>query len=310
MPGRNGKGSIKEAIRADDLRRLERLLQTHAPDGEGDDMFVAIEHGASIELVRLIADHLPNNAFKAYAIPTPLHEAGARTDLEVIRFLNERYPEMVTILDDLYNTCLQTAVRNGVRLNGIKYLYDRLKKEKMLVSDYDGRNPLHFVGRDTPHDVVQFLADKNRKFARDGAVDDEFGTFPLHAAVDNGAGLGAVRILYEKYPRAIVRTDREYGRLPLHYAAKQSTPDVVKFLLDRFMDAARTADRESLDLPLHKAASRRDGASKRVVRRILKAWPQAIHEKNRKGQTPLQLAQESDVRDPAVLDLLTRGLPK
>jgi Ankyrin repeat len=60
---------------------------------------------------------------------------------------------------------------------------------------------------------------------------------PLHIAIGKRIGLGGVRILYEKYPRAIVHLDGG-GRLPLHHAAERSTPDVVKFLLDKFKDAA------------------------------------------------------------------------
>jgi hypothetical protein len=75
------------------------------------------------------------------------------------------------------------------------------------------------------------------------------------------------------------------------------------------MRPARVAYQDSSSLPLHLAAAR-EVASRRVVRRLVRAWPQAIYEKNRMGLTPLQVALASGWQDPAILEVLTNGLPK
>ena len=75
------------------------------------------------------------------------------------------------------------------------------------------------------------------------------------------------------------------------------------------MRPARVADQDSSSLPLHLAAAR-EVASRRVVRRLERAWPQAIYEKNRKGLTPLQVVLASVVHDPAILEVFTNGLSK
>jgi ankyrin repeat protein len=274
-PGHRSEDAITKAIRANDLHGLGRLVEKNVVLDE-ENMCEAVECGESLAMVKLIAENLPDDDF----------------------------------YDEGRKACMHTSVEDGARLNGAKYMCDpdkhMYKERNQLHTGYHDTNPLHFVGERTPTDVVQFLANKDPTLVRE---EDDDGMFPLHAAIRNGADLGAVQILYDKYPRAIVRFDKCLGRLPLHHAAERAKPDVVKFLLSRYKDAARAPDKGTFSLPLHVAAARRV-ASKRVVRRLVKAWPVAIHEKNRKGLTPLQVAQASGVHDAAVLDLLANGLPK
>jgi ankyrin repeat protein len=131
---------------------------------------------------------------------------------------------------------------------------------------------------------------------------------------ENGADLAAVRNICEEFSVAVYQTDCK-GRLPLHHAASPSTPEVVEFLLkESCTDAARkrTSYYDGLvhdqDLPLHLAAARQT-ASKCVVELLIQAWPQAIHEKNGWDETPMQVANNTGVKDPAVLDVLANGLP-
>jgi hypothetical protein len=139
---------------------------------------------------------------------------------------------------------------------------------------------------------------------------------PLHAALRNGAGLAAVKIIFEGFQAAIYHPDRK-GRLPLHRAASHSTPDVVNFLLTAIGNNGTAENRTrgdpqngqvGGDLPLHLAAARRT-PSKKIAELLIQAWPEAIHEKNGYEQTPLQVAQKAGVEDPEVLNLLANGMP-
>jgi ankyrin repeat protein len=176
--------------------------------------------------------------------------------------------------------------------------------------DKEYRRLFHFVGSETPLEVVQFLADVENGRNRVGRD----GMLPLHAALENGADLAAVRIIYEEFSVAVYQTDSK-GRLTLHHAASHSTPEVVELLLkESCTDAARKRTSQHFgsdhvhSVPLHLAAARQTPSTS-VVELLIQAWPQAIHEKNGSDETPFQVAKRTGVKDPAVLDVLANGLP-
>jgi hypothetical protein len=147
-------------------------------------MHVAVENGASLELVRFTSNSLPKDAFDecsdARENGTPFHWASEDTGLDVLRYLDEEYPDMIQEINQNGYTFVQLTILRGLRPNVVKWAYRRLKRLPTPPwFDKEYRSLFHVVGTETPLEVMQILADMENDCNR---VDLD-GMLPLHAAL-------------------------------------------------------------------------------------------------------------------------------
>lgn len=118
---------------------------------------------------------------------------------------------------------------------------------------------------------------------------DLYGWRPLHHAVHNEASVDVITLLVDAWEGSLVEGTDDWS-VPLHYAVSSrggSRLEVVAFLIERCPEALQEKDCRG-QLPLHCAIQ--GGASPDVVRCLVHAHPTALQTKDEKGRLPLHLA--------------------
>jgi len=160
---------------------------------------------------------------------------------------------------------------------------------------YDGQissrvNALHMASAvGAPPEVIQGLAAFNPGAAFQ--VDRKYGRIPLQIAVMTGASAATVGALL-KIDTKTAREKDNNGRVALHYACKDPVggESSTRLLLRAYPEGAMVAD-DSGFLPLHVAC--RYGTSLSVIRMLIRAAPESMLRKTKKGSTPMVCAKTS-----------------
>jgi ankyrin repeat protein len=199
-----------------------------------------------------------------------------------------------------------------VTADEVTQMRSALAKNPLLAQELDqyGWAPLQSVMRygkgDRVSECVRLLLEAYPAAAQEKALE---GWLPLHFAVRNMSGrrnaLECVQVLLEVYPQAAQEKTPE-GWLPLHLAAQHmgggpNTGAVACtwLLLQAFPAAAQERlPYGTCALPLHLLAENEARPSPAMVQLLASAFPQALFAKDKKGRTPLQVAQ-SEGRMPA-----------
>jgi ankyrin repeat protein len=189
-----------------------------------------------------------------------------------------------------------------------------------------GELPVHCaISNGAPRELVQILVGRYP-----GSVDEanSQGFRPIHvAAVTTGPQqLNVMRYLLEVSPQSVrARTSvpwggqRCHGDLPLHLAVRVGPapphidpgagivdPAVVQLLLEHWCESAR--ERARSYLPVHFAVCSLS-PSVEAIRRLLAAYPEALHERDPDGSTLLHAAARNPATPPNLFRLLLLGWP-
>lgn len=199
--------------------------------------------------------------------------------------------------EDLLAACRHNPPNEG-RLKSL------LAKNPSLVNgtDVEGNNALHIVcmRSKTSLDVIKILVSANPDVCRQPNLYD--GSLPLHLAILFHLSPEVIHYLLDKNPRAVQRPDK-LGNLPLHLACTAKAPfEVVIPILQTWPMAAQRLNLEGkcplhcacTATPLQEEESSGDFAYE-VIWGLLEAWPDAVIQRDRKGDTPY--------------DILLRGSP-
>jgi Ankyrin repeats (many copies)/Ankyrin repeats (3 copies) len=126
---------------------------------------------------------------------------------------------------------------------------------------------LHRAVRNRPNDLelITFLVEQHPPALHEK---DRDGCLPLHAAIDAAVGVGTIRYLVEKGPRALRVRCSQWGDLPVHCALR--------------------ADPDAYGTPRARAA---------VLRCLAEKWPESLEEGTRDGTPPLHLLFAEDAKD-------------
>jgi hypothetical protein len=114
----------------------------------------------------------------------------------------------------------------------------------------------------------------------------------LHVAVMNSAPQRTISALLKLYPGAAGMQDAHGGRLPIHYARKDTVngESNIRYLLKAYPESTEVAD-DNVFLPLHVAC--RCGASMGAIRMLIRTAPETILRKTNKGSTPIHCAKQN-----------------
>ncbi len=118
--------------------------------------------------------------------------------------------------------------------------------------------------------------------------DSYYSRVPLHIAVLSGASFVVSQLLKIDSKAAEQRDNN--GRIPLHFACKEKKSGEVstRLLLRAYPEGALVAD-EGGFLPLHVAC--RYSTSLSVIRMLIRAAPDSLLAKTKKGSTPMMCGQ-------------------
>eukprot|EP00567_Pseudictyota_dubia_P001060 CAMPEP_0197465674 /NCGR_PEP_ID=MMETSP1175-20131217/64661_1 /TAXON_ID=1003142 /ORGANISM="Triceratium dubium, Strain CCMP147" /LENGTH=322 /DNA_ID=CAMNT_0043001693 /DNA_START=169 /DNA_END=1137 /DNA_ORIENTATION=- len=216
----------------------------------------------------------------------------SHASLEVINAILREDPESIKSFGVSGKTCLHLACLYSKNEPADEALVDRLLElwpEAAQWTDRDGWHALHIacfnkVGPSIVRKLLVACDDAATK------ADSPEHQLPLHIAAKCGADAETLKLIYDKYPEAIKLRTKNDGLLPLHLACsrKDVAPSEIEALLSFYPDAAKETGRVDGSLPLHVAS--RSGCSMAVLKILHEAYPRAMMEKNRMGDTPFACA--------------------
>ena len=134
------------------------------------------------------------------------------------------------------------------------------------------------------------------------------GSYPIHIALAHSASLDVVGLLVRQNPELLIKGNGN-NRVPLSIAfSRRASLDVLVLLLGMNPNAAALPDSRN-NYPLHLACARGTGGSGErlnlpLLKRLVEAYPVAVHKRNFNGKTPLDLAQAGGLADDDAISYL------
>jgi ankyrin repeat protein len=157
----------------------------------------------------------------------------------------------------------------------------------------NNRTLLHYAAMHRSVEFAKVLVES------DGGVDcvgsiSSYGELPFHIACSD-CNVELAKYSYSLYPEAI-NIARNSGQYALHYLMvwddcnnEEDCKELTRFLLPHNQGAASTPDSfADGDLPLHIACEYKPVG---IVKLVYDAYPEAVHRRNKDGETPLDVAR-------------------
>lgn len=120
-------------------------------------------------------------------------------------------------------------------------------------------------------------------------------SYPLHMALCQGASLQVLQLLVQAGPQVLMQKDGPQGFTPLMLALTllPNRSDAHQLLHKALPQAAGIVGGEDQELPLHVACRNTGGSSSNqsvsVVQELIRDYPAAVVQTNRRGLTPLNI---------------------
>lgn len=243
---------------------------------------------------------------------TPLHNASTDFSTQPLAIWLVQHGAAVNVADQDGVTPLHLATAAVMNIETVKQLVEH--GANVRAQDKQRNTPLHDVARE---DVIQFLMSQGA----DPTIRGKDGRTPLSIAAGNAnSSIRRLQLLWT--PKTNINAKDGYGMTPLHWAAKQGNPAVLKLLLARgatvdprrndgmtpLMLAAQTPNAERMRAllshradvqardqmgrtPLHWVAVV-DSIDKRQAFELLLSYRSPINARDHAGKTPLGLAAQ------------------
>ena len=226
---------------------------------------------------------------------TPLHVAcwKERMNLEVFKILYNSWPEAIRMSDSggdlpLHFFCDNFNSNPADELAILKFMLD-IDQTLLSVRNEEGELPIHRAVVNKSMTFCKVLIDAYPQCLR---VRTNNGELPIHKACRFGK-VDTILYMLKLYPESINDVRNGYGNLPIHIAARHAGHDVIESLLKHDpAGASKKTTGNKEQLPLHIASSLY--GSQEEVQILFDAYPQAIHIRDGRGRTPLDLAIARD----------------
>ena len=220
-------------------------------------LHLAAHHGWIDIVIDLITKYKCDTNCKDNDGRTPLHYATNNNHLEVVRyFINEQHCDPMT-RDNDHDTPLHIACGND-HVHIVQHLLSTGKVD-LLAKNKNGKTPMYNLNGE----LVSLL----------------------HLAADHG-WMDIVIDLITKY-KCDANCEDSYGRTPLHYAARNSHVEVVRYFINEQHCDPMTRDNDEGDTPLHLACS---NCHLNIAQYLISEAHCDQSCENNYGDTPLHLA--------------------
>jgi len=270
--------------------------------------------------------------YVCYPIHAAVYQSDLKNLHEILVYLLELEPSSIRMLDSIDTTPLNLACQNRkVNLEIVQLLYNSWP-DALRLGDIDGCLPIHSFCchnyEKVPLDCLRFFLSIDLTLVRER---DRNSNLPIHLAVRSSKSTEFCKVLIDAFPESLrVRSARylpiheacaggyrygdrvdtvdtiQYmlkinpeiinvrdtnGMLPIHLAAETGRNNTILLLLKHDPSAAskRTED-ENKRLPLHLAA---EYGHLEAIKVLYDAYPEAVFIHDRDGETPSQLARQS-----------------
>ena len=221
-------------------------------------------HCSQLETVILLTNLWPESIHIATDGGTlPIHDAARGDKIEndeinnagVVRFLLEKDASLATLPDNDKMLPLHVACHylNEDSFERIQALFDAFPEAINARAGGDNKLPIDFVDGTSYPETNIFLENQMtyyRLSQNNEAVStpDELGNLALHRAIENGAAVGAIKLLVKGFSGALRILNGE-GDSALHLACKSGHYTAVSYLVEQYPPAMEQCNGNGL-LPL------------------------------------------------------------
>ena len=237
------------------------------------------------DLIKTAYEVFPEAANDAFSLA-----CGCDVDLELIKWLYNKAPEVVKWKDPLKNLPLHVVMERGKPcLRTVQFLYQSYPAA-LICKDEDGCTPLHSAFWFSSLAIVKFLIGKSKA----GAVEMEnnYKHTPLHMAFLNNKHEEVPEFVATKYPDFLKKSSSSDGLFPLHVACAISSLIVgIQVLLEHYPDAARQKDKQG-KLPLALACKNETLEEEElleVLELLVRVYPEAVDVEDNDGDRAIDL---------------------
>ena len=308
-----GRTALHNACDKGKLRLVQYLVDNYPDmltirDKSGKSPFIDTGFAGSVELVKYLISRGCDVYDKDSSGRTVLHKACDKGKLELVQYLVDNYPDILTVRDktgqssflltgfsgsvelvkylisrgcDVYdkdnngNTVLHNACSHG-KLNLVQYLVDNYP-DMLTIRDKTRISPFLQTGFSGSVELVIYLISRGC----DVYDKDSSGRTVLHNACRKGK-LELVQYLVDNYPNMLTIRDEE-GQSPFLLTGVSGSVEVVKSLISRGCDV-HDKDNDGYTV-LHNACQQ---GCLELVQYLSENFPDLLEVRNRRTQTPLQ----------------------
>jgi ankyrin repeat protein len=155
------------------------------------------------------------------ALAHEIHDAAEKGDLDTVKSIIAKNPELVNVKDDFGSTPLHWAAMRGHR-EVFMFLID--KGADVNAKERHGGVPLHWAAHFDDPTIIEILIKKGAK------VDEKnmMGRTPLQVAARRGCKKSAEKLIQLG---ADINAQNNHGETPLHIAAKGGHKQVIELLI-------------------------------------------------------------------------------
>ena len=209
-------------------------------------------------------------------------KAMEKSKIEVVKFLISQGCKVNSA-----NKANESPIILATTMKNLEVIQELMKRSELNVNTrgLKGKTPLHIVAATNDHEIAQSLL----HHGADVHLKDTSGSTPLHIACEHGS-LKVVELIFEERPESrdtlLMQKDRA-GNIPLMIAkrSKNSSPEIIKFLISRTMDLHNT--NEVGETLLHMFGPTDNPETSMI---ITKADSSLLKSRNIYRQTPLHCA--------------------
>jgi ankyrin repeat protein len=306
-------GAFRQGRPLSVIRAIVELQQRRDPDflvrrfsrHGGTPLHLAIEYGASLEIIRYLVGlrpetlTLPTESLDDQALPLQLAITSDSPD-DVIRFLLTKWPTAARRRTRGTRFALQLAARDRytpLRTDTLQHLI-RAWPDALRVHHRRHGLPLHMLFNRLNPMTADAVAAFVEPFPDALRAQDGKGRLPLHGAAQNqGVSLDVLEYLVERCPESVrlwARHVDEFGnsmrdgKLAIHLALESyASLERARFFLEQWPESIRQEDGEG-DMPVHTAA--KHILPPGTFRFVVEQWPESVRVRNSKGLLPVHLA--------------------
>jgi hypothetical protein len=182
--------------------------------------------------------------------------------------------------------------------------------QSKTIVNLDGQNteayPLHYLCK--KRNVPPALVELIIDACKEASrtPDAELHSLPIHIACEHDASVGVLDVLIRAYPEGLTITDAD-GNLPIHYACSLESCESALYLLKACPESVMTKNKKG-QTPLHLASSRYDVCPE-LVEELIRLNQDACKTRDWQGRLPIHSACMWKA-DTKVIQMLLEAYPQ
>ena len=233
---------------------------------------------ASEDLINTAYEVFPEAANDAFTLA-----CAYGVDLEVIKWLYNKAPEVIKSKNPRNKLPLHAAMKQGTCLRTAKFLYQSYPAA-LMCKDEHGCTPVHFAFWKSSLAIVKFLLGESK--ADVVQMENNNKDTPLHFAFFSDRHEEVPQFVATKYPDFLKKPKSSDGRLLLHVACRNAMLIVgVQVLLEHNPDAAKQKDKKG-KIPLALACQNKRLKLEdllALIELLVRVYPESVHVENNDG---------------------------